>query len=82
MAQSIADISPRDFRRAAALKEKIEALQIELARLLGAGSGTPVAATDGRRKKKRTMSPEARAKIGEAQRKRWAKQKRAAAKAA
>lgn len=82
MAQSIADISPRDFRRAATLKEKIEALQSELARLLGAGSGAPVDATDGRRKKKRTMSPEARAKISEAQRKRWAKQKRAAAKAA
>jgi hypothetical protein len=58
---------------------EISRLQQARALLAGSGTGRPKksAARPGR-KKKRTMSVEARAKIAEAQRKRWAKQKKAA----
>jgi hypothetical protein len=45
-----------------------------------AGSPAPAEAVEGSGKAKRTMSAEARARIAEAQRKRWAKHRRAAAK--
>ena len=65
--------SASQLRRAAALQEKIEALQQELAQILG-GSSAPAAAGKPA-KKKRTMSAAARKKIAAAQRARWAKQK-------
>lgn len=56
------------------LQEKIEAMQEELAALLGGSAPAP--AKVGRpAKKKRVMSDAARKKIADAQRKRWAKQK-------
>jgi len=76
MAQSIADLSSRDLRRAAALKEKIDSLQSELARLFG-GTNAKTGKTRGRRRK---MSAEGKARIAEAQRRRWAKVRRQAAK--
>ncbi|MFO1485239.1 MAG: hypothetical protein U1F71_17900 [Verrucomicrobiaceae bacterium] len=64
-------LSAVQLRRAAALQEKIEAMQSELASLLGeSSSGKPA-------KKKRKMSAAARKRIADAQRARWAKQKAA-----
>ncbi len=76
------NLSSAQFRRAAALQEKIEAMQTELASLLGSG---PAASGKGKKdkdkpaKKKRTMSASARKRIAEAQKARWAKQKAATA---
>lgn len=73
--------SVSQLQRALKIAEQLEALEAKLTSIL-AGSekgSTKTSATkpDGR-KKKRTMSPEAREKIAAAQRKRWAKQKKAA----
>ena len=76
------NLSSAQFRRAAALQEKIEAMQSELASLLGS---SPAASVKGKKdkeqpaKKKRTMSAAARKRIAEAQKARWAKQKAATA---
>ena len=68
------DLSPRQLRRAADIKERIDTLR-ELARLFG----TPAEAEDGAiPRKKRTMSRAARAKMRAAQKARWAKIKGAA----
>lgn len=71
---NIENLSAKQLRRAATLKDKIESLQSELTRLLGTeiGNGLTAPKTDGR-KKRRTMSAAAKAKIGAAQRARWAK---------
>ncbi|MCX6851721.1 MAG: hypothetical protein NTY98_22700 [Verrucomicrobia bacterium] len=71
-------LSSSQLRRAAALQEKIEGLQQELAQLLGGSSKSSAASTPAGEKpakKKRVMSAAARKKIADAQRKRWAKQK-------
>lgn len=82
------NLSSAQFRRAAALQEKIEAMQAELASLLGSGpapsgkgkgKGKKDKDTDKPAKKKRTMSASARKRIAEAQKARWAKQKAATA---
>ena len=71
------NLSAAQLRRAAALQEKIEAMQAELASLLGSsapsGAGKPA-------KKKRTMSAAARKKIAAAQKARWAARKAEAGK--
>jgi hypothetical protein len=67
------------LKQAVKLSEKLDALNAELASILSGSSGSgkaPKVKPDGR-KKKRTMSPEAKEKIAVAQRKRWAKQKKA-----
>jgi hypothetical protein len=66
---SISSLSAQQLRRAAAIKEKIDALEGELGKILGGGGTT--AASNG----KRTMSASARARIGAAQKARWAKVK-------
>jgi ribosomal protein L15 len=63
------NISASQLRRAADIQDKIESLQSELNQLFGNGS---VAAVKPQRKR-RKMSAAARAKIGAAQRARWAK---------
>ena len=71
-------LSSSQLRRAAALQEKIEGFQQELAQLLGGSSKASAAsahAGEKPAKKKRVMSAAARKKIADAQRKRWAKQK-------
>ncbi|WP_395734466.1 hypothetical protein [Prosthecobacter sp.] len=71
-------LSSSQLRRAAALQEKIEGLQQELAHLLAGSSKSSAASTPAGEKpakKKRIMSAAARKKIADAQRKRWAKQK-------
>jgi hypothetical protein len=76
------NLSSAQFRRAAALQEKIEAMQSELASLLGS---SPAPSVKGKKdkgqpaKKKRTMSASSRKRIAEAQKARWAKQKAATA---
>jgi hypothetical protein len=75
-------LSSSQLRRAANLQEKIEVLQQELAQLLGGSaksSASSAATAEKPAKKKRVMSAAARKKIADAQRKRWAKQKSAAA---
>ena len=71
MNQLLSSLSLAQLRRAIVIREQIESLEKELAAVLG---GT-AAAAPAARAKKRTMSPAARAKIGAAQRARWAKQK-------
>jgi len=67
----IINLTPGQLKKAAAIKEKIDALNRELNKFLG---GLPTA---GRKpKKRRTMSVAAKRKIAAAQRKRWAKIKR------
>lgn len=64
-------LSAQQLRRAAAIKDQIEALESELGKILGGGGAatTPVASG------KRTMSASARARIAAAQKARWAKVK-------
>ena len=61
------------LKRAITISEQIEALQSQLASIFGESSPalTPVKA----RKGKRTVSPEARAKMAAGQKARWAKKK-------
>ena len=70
MSSSIANLSAQQLRRAANIKDKIQSLENELGRILGA-SIKPVAAVAP--KKKRKMSAAGRAKIAAAARARWAK---------
>lgn len=73
--------SSAQLKRAARIVEKIESLEKELAEILGQASGASNADKGAKpakvKKAKRNMSPEAREKIAAAQRKRWAKTKRA-----
>jgi len=69
---NITDLTPQQLKRAAAIKEKLDALNRKLRSLLAGSSSN--AAPSG---KKRTMSAAQRRKIAAAQRARWAKLKRA-----
>lgn len=75
--------SVANLKRALKIAEQIEALEAELATLMS-GSAASVKGVKGPKapRAKRTMSPEAREKIAAAQKKRWAKQKKAEKKAA
>jgi hypothetical protein len=64
---SISSLSAEQLRRAAAIKEQIDSLENELGKILG---GAAVSETG-----KRVMSASARARIGAAQKARWAKVK-------
>jgi len=75
MNSSILDLSPAQLRHAAALKEKIDALQRELVRLVGAPSGGATASLAA--PKSRRMSAASIAKISRAAKARWAKIKAA-----
>ena len=66
---SISSLSAQQLRRAAAIKEQIDELESELGKIVGGSGATP--APNGRR----TMSASARARIGAAQKARWAKVK-------
>lgn len=69
--------SVSQLKQALKIAIKLEEAQSELASLLGESSETVKQAPGRPRKAKREMSPEAREKIAAAQRKRWAKQKKA-----
>jgi hypothetical protein len=67
---NIIDLTSHQLRRAASIKEKLDALNRELRILLDGSS------SNGATRKKRTMSAAARRKIAAAQRARWAKLRR------
>jgi len=71
-AMNLSDLTINQLKRAAAIKEQIEALNKELHAILGA-SAKPGAAP----KKKRTMSASVKRKITAAQKTRWANLRRA-----
>ena len=82
MAKNIlVSLSAQQLRKAASLREKIDGLTKQLSNVLGVTSA-PAGVAKPVLKQKRKMSSAARAKIAAAQRKRWAKQKRAAKKSA
>jgi hypothetical protein len=68
MSITLSSLSSEQLRRAADLKEKIEALNTELASILGAPASAPDKA-----RKKRGMSAAGRAAVAAAQKARWAK---------
>ena len=72
MRTSIISLSVQQLRRAADIKEKLETLEKELAQILGSPT-KPV--TQAVSKLKRKLSPEVRAKMAAAAKKRWAKAK-------
>lgn len=78
--------SVANLKKALKIAEQLEDLEAELAAILGGSSKPAKAAKEPKapkaKKTKRTMSPEAREKIAAAQRKRWAKSKKADKKAA
>src|SRR6266699_7003715 len=70
MNQSLTDLSPRQLRQAADLKERIESLQHDLAQILGSVAQPADRAP---LQKKHKMSAAARARIAAGARARWAK---------
>jgi hypothetical protein len=70
MSNNLSALTSAHLRHAADLKENILALNKELASILGASTPAPAATP-----KKSKMSATARAKIGAAQKARWAKAK-------
>ena len=71
-AMSIFDLTVNQLKRAAAIKEQIEALNRELRSIFGGSAKSGAAPT-----KKPTMSAAVKKKIGAAQKARWAKLRRA-----
>jgi hypothetical protein len=69
---ALANLSLDQLKQAVTIREKIEALEKELSRLIGSGSGTPKS-TPPRRKGK--MSAAAKAKISAGMKARWAKRR-------
>ncbi len=69
---NLLDLTVNQLKRAAAIKEQIEALNKELRTILGAPAVTRPA-----RKKSRTMSAAVKKKIAAAQKARWANLRRA-----
>ena len=77
---NITNLTPQQLRAAADLKEQIDALQNEMNELLGGEVSAaadvafeaPEGPKNGRRKKRRTLSPEGRANIAAAAKARWA----------
>jgi hypothetical protein len=67
---SITNLTPQQLRKAADVKEKIDAVQNELNELLGTEALTPAAATE--KPKRRKFSAAALANIRAAQKARWA----------
>ena len=75
------ELSTAQLRQALQLREQIEALQQKLGSILGGKESPPAASKKGKQGRpagKRTVSPEARAKIAAAQQARWARVKSAA----
>jgi len=67
---SVSDLSVQQLRQALAIKEKIEVLASELSNIWKAPNAASAAPAP---RKRRTMSPAARARIAAAQRERWAR---------
>ncbi|HEY3763304.1 MAG TPA: hypothetical protein VGN23_16275 [Verrucomicrobiae bacterium] len=71
---SITNLSAKQLRQAAKLKDKISELQSDLDRILGGSGSSPVGRP---RRKRKPMSAAAKAKIAAAARARWKKAKAA-----
>ena len=71
------NLSSKQLRHAADLKEKIDELEQEMTALLGSGSGIPSPFKAPKGVKKKGMSAAGRARIAAAQKARWAKVKAA-----
>jgi hypothetical protein len=77
---NISNLTPQQLRKAADLKERIDGLQDQLNRLLGGqlpapaqvATEAPEEPANGRRKKRKKVSAEARARMAASQRARWA----------
>ena len=72
----LSGLTAKQLRQAAGLREQIDRLEKQLARLLGSPVA-PRAPVGGTGKPQRRMSAAARAKIAAAQRRRWAKHRSA-----
>jgi hypothetical protein len=70
---NIANLSPKQLRRAAQIKEQIEQLQSELNKLAGSNEASPVKAAKPGKKARRKMSAAVRTAIRKAQKARWEK---------
>ena|SRR5207245_944791 len=70
MNASLTDLTPKQLRQAADLKERIDSLQHDLSQILGAVAPTNLAPAA---QQKRKMSAAGRARIAAAARVRWAK---------
>ena len=74
---SLLNLSPSQLRKAADLKDRIDALMRELGQILDGGASMPgqrvSVAANNRPTGKRTMSAEGRRRIAEAARARWAR---------
>jgi hypothetical protein len=80
MSNNIASLSAKSLRRAASLKERIDTLSRDLARLLGGPDTAPrgrAAAPRTVKRRRGGMSRAARKRQAERMRKRWAKAKAA-----
>ena len=88
---SITNLTSKQLRKAADIQDKIEALQADLAAILGSAPVAAAAsskadapkaakAAKGPKKRKGGMSAEGRARVAAAQKARWAKVKAAKAK--
>ncbi len=78
---NILELSPAQLRRAAAIKEKLDAAQAELASILGvqAGNGLPASSAPARAGKKLhwTQTPQGKARLARAIKRSWRKRRRA-----
>ncbi len=70
---NLTNLTAMQLRQAAGLKDKIQALNKKLGRIVGSSEAKPLGRPPGTTKRRRKMSTAARAKIGAAQRLRWAK---------
>src|SRR6266704_2436962 len=68
----LADISLQQLKQAVAIREKIDALEKELSRIIGGQPSAAKAGTPTAKRKRRKMSAAARAKISAAAKARWA----------
>jgi hypothetical protein len=73
MKSQLSQLNAQQLRLASEIKQKIEALEMELAKILAPGQ--PVAGPAIPRRKKKRMSAAARAKIAASQTTRWAERK-------
>lgn len=75
MANPLTNLSVAQLKSAVAIKQRIQKLEKKLAAIIGAPVAAPVEGKSKKIRRRRKMSAEARAKIGAAQRARWARQK-------
>ena len=69
----LANVSLQQLKQAVAIREKIDALEKELSRIIGGQPSTAKAGAPAPKRKRRKMSAAARAKISAAMKARWAK---------